>query len=280
MSERRPAPAVPAASVMLLHDGREGLEILMLLRHPSTAFAPGALVFTGGKVASGDATPELRHRCGGAVGMEPAALVWRIAAIRETFEESGVLIAHDSIGGELVSGNRAAALQGYRAPLNRGELDLSRFVDDEDLILACDRLEPFAHWITPEWRPLRFDTHFYLASLPPGQKAAHDGTESVDSFWITPAHALAEGRAGRYDLMFPTRLNLERLSRSETVDAALAAAREIPIVTVMPWVEQRAGGTLRRIPDDAGYGHIAKTIEEPPVAGGAATGEGPETRRR
>lgn len=256
----KPTPAVDAASLLLIRDGTVGLETLMVSRHTGAAFAPGALVFTGGKVDRGDFAPDLANRCDGAANLDPAALAPRIAAIREAFEEGGVFLARARTEREFLDGRRATALQTHRGPLARGEIALHRLLADEDLILGADRLEPFAHWITPEFRPLRFDTRFYLAVAPEGQEPTPDGVETMTSFWTMPAHALAGGRAGRWDLMMPTRLNLERLGRSASVAEALATARGSKVVTVTPWIERRADGAVLRIPDHAGYGKIAEPV--------------------
>ena len=260
---RKPKPAVAAASLMLIRDGADGLETLMVSRHAKAAFAPGALVFTGGKVDRGDFAPDLANRCDGAADLDPSALAPRIAAIREAFEEGGVFLARESTAREFIDGRRAAALQRHRGPLARGDIAFDRLLAEEDLILGADRLEVFAHGITPEFRPLRFDTRFYLAAAPKGQDPTHDGVETMASFWTTPDDALAGGRSGRWDLMMPTRLNLELLSRSARVAEALAAARGSKVVTVTPWIERRADGAVLRIPDHAGYGDVAEPVGRP-----------------
>ena len=124
----------------------------------------------------------------------------------------------------------------------------------EDLVLACDHLVPFAHWITPETQPKRFDTHFFLAVAPPDQEARHDGHESTDSVWITPADLVGAADAEAWYVMFPTRLNAQKVGRSATVADALAAARAGPVVTVMPRGRKVEGGRKLRIPAGAGYG--------------------------
>ena len=120
----------------------------------------------------------------------------RVAAIREAFEESGVLLARNEQTGSIVDAGRLKSLEHYRDPLNRGEVGIADFLTKEGLRLAGDMLTPFAHWITPERVPKRFDTHFFLAPAPHKVDALHDGTESVGSVWITPKTAIAdaEGR--------------------------------------------------------------------------------------
>jgi len=126
----------------------------------------------------------------------------------------------------------------------------------------------FAHWITPERMPKRFDTHFFLAAAPPDQAAAHDGGESVDSVWIEPRLALAEADAGRRIIIFPTLRNLAKLARSHSVSEALGCAAREPVVTVLPWIEKGEAGLVLRIPEDAGYDVSAIPFQPPkPPAG-------------
>jgi 8-oxo-dGTP pyrophosphatase MutT (NUDIX family) len=250
---RKPVPAIPSATILLLRDGSRGLEVFMVERHHQVDFAQGALVFPGGKVDPADREPTIRERCSGApVSDDDLALT--VAAIRETFEESGILLARPLPSGGLVPGERLREIESrHRDALNRGQTTLGEIVEAEDLTLACDLLIPFAHWITPEISPKRFDTHFFLVAAPPDQVALHDGRESVDSTWTTPSAALADADAGRCTIVFPTRLNLMKLARSRGVAEALKAARAAPIVTVMPRVEHTEAGAVLRIPAEAGY---------------------------
>lgn len=128
------------------------------------------------------------------------------------------------------------------------------FIIAENLELALDALTPFAHWITPPILPKRFDTHFYIVAAPSDQIAIHDGLESVDSVWINPARALAEADAGKYTLVFATRLNLQMLAQSPDAVSAMAAARVRRIVTVEPVAVKTERGYTMRIPIEAGYG--------------------------
>lgn len=250
---KQPATPVPAATVLLIRDGADGLEVFMVVRHHQIDFASGALVFPGGKIAKGDSDPSLRLRCDGAEDLDDVALGLRVAAIREVFEECGILLARPRGQSQFLTGGRLAALDALRAPLDKGEIGIGEVAEREDLVLACDLLVPFAHWITPAMMPKRFDTHFYLAVAPEDQIAIHDGTESVDSVWISPKQALAEGDAGTRTIIFPTYLNLQKLARSRNVAEAVATARQASIVTVEPWVEKREAGDVLRIPAEADY---------------------------
>jgi 8-oxo-dGTP pyrophosphatase MutT (NUDIX family) len=257
-----PAP-LPSATVLLLRDGAHGLEVLMVQRHHQIDFASGALVFPGGKLDPGDGDPRLRERCAGAAHLDDAALALRVAALRECFEESGVLVARAPGRAELVGAARATEVDArWRAKLLAGQAGMADVVCAEDLVLACDLLVPFAHWITPEFMPKRFDTHFFLVPAPADQLAAHDGRESVDSLWIRPADAVEAERSGRRTIIFPTLQNVLKLGRCASVADAIAAARSGPIVSVLPRVEKRAGGPMLCIPPEAGYDAIEVPIEQ------------------
>lgn len=256
------APARLAATILLLRDAPAGpeatLEVFMVVRHQQIDFASGALVFPGGKLATGDSDPRLPALCSGAAGLSTEQLALRVAAIREAFEESGVLLARQRgatrmIGPELIDvlGSQ------YRKALDSGAVGIADMLEREGLELACDALAPFAHWITPTFMPKRFDTHFFLAVAPTEQVAGHDGREMVDSVWLRPDVALAEAAAGKRTLVPATELNVQLLGEQRTVAAAIEAARTRPLVTVLPEVIERTAGdpgrrTLR-IPANAGY---------------------------
>lgn len=228
MDAKPPAIPRPAATLMLLRDGVAGLEVLLVARTREVDFAAGALVFPGGRVEEADgvlATP------GDALG------AFRIAAIREAWEEIGILLAEPP----------APPLE-VATPFG-GEL-LARGVRP-----APARLVHFAHWVTPEHAPKRFDTHFFAAHAPEGQQAVHDGREAVECAWLRPQDALDQAGEGRWTLVFPTRLNLRRLARFASAAEALEDAARSPVVTVMPVpVPDGAGGTNLHIPEAAGYG--------------------------
>lgn len=126
-------------------------------------------------------------------------------------------------------------------------------LEQADLELDVAALQPFAHWVTPSFMAKRFDTHFFLAVAPAGQVAAHDGSEAVDSVWLRPSEVLRQADAGSRTLVPATRLNVEKLARQDTVDAALAAARGAPVVRVEPQLVERADGRWLEIPAQAGY---------------------------
>jgi 8-oxo-dGTP pyrophosphatase MutT (NUDIX family) len=253
------ALAKPSATILLVRDGARGMEVFMVQRHHQIDFATGAMVFPGGKVDEADADPALATRVHGAPGDAERAI--QVAAIRETFEEAGVLLARPRGAREIVPGPRLAEIEArHRKPLQAGERSLRELVEAEDLSLATDLLVPFAHWITPVFMPKRFDTHFFVVAAPLDQLALHDGGESVDSVWIRPADARAEQAAGRRTIIFPTLMQLQKLGRSDRVADALQAARSAPIVTVLPRVEERPGGRTLVIPAEAGYDVVEAPI--------------------
>jgi 8-oxo-dGTP pyrophosphatase MutT (NUDIX family) len=237
-----PVTPVAAATLLLIRDGAAGLEVLMAARHEQSGFAAGALVFPGGKVDGADVTLARRHP--GLDGLSEAGAAARIAAIRETWEECGILLARRGRGGAMLS---AAELAGARG---RG---MDELLADSGMQLAVDCLAPFAHWVTPADRPKRFDTLFFMAPLDCDQEALHDGREAVDARWVRPNEIVADADAGRTKLVFATRLNLLRLEQSRSVAEAMDAAREASIVTITPQVVKTSAGTVFRIPPDAGY---------------------------
>jgi 8-oxo-dGTP pyrophosphatase MutT (NUDIX family) len=243
----------PAATVLLLRDASDGLEVFMVRRHHLMGFAGDALVFPGGRLDDGDAALAARaDLCAPVAGEDLQARTFRVGALRETFEEGGILLAREN--GALIESARAQALGHERAAIAEGTVSFADMLTRENLVLAPDLLVPFAHWITPPVYPKRYDTMFFLAAVPPGQTGTHDGTESVDSVWITPAAALAAGDGGAARVEFATRRNLEKLGRSKRVAEALAAAACAPIVTVLPVIESTAEGRLARLPREADYG--------------------------
>ena len=243
---------VPAATILMLRDGTRGLEVFMVERHHKIDFATGALVFPGGKVDAGDADARVLDRCDGLDADVYRASI-QVAAIREAFEECGILLARADASKELVDGDRLTSLDAFRTRLNNGELSLAEFLESQSLRLACDLLVHYAHWITPDMMPKRFDTHFYLARAPQDHLAAHDGYESVDSVWTTPGAAMEAADNGTRTIIFPTLLNIAKLARFATTAEALERTGESTVVEVLPWTERRDDGNYICIPPEAGY---------------------------
>ncbi len=251
------APVVPrlAATILILRDTQQGLEVLMVTRHHEIDFMPGALVFPGGKLAKDDEDPRVCARCSGVENLSLEQIALRVNAIREVFEESGILLARERGASALLGAERATQLaERYRQQLAIGAIGIADLLEAEDLVLACEELVPFARWITPTFMSKRFDTYFYLAAAPAAQIAVHDGKEMVEAQWIRPADALAEQAAGKRTIVTATLLNLHKLNRNSTVSAAIDRAAARPIVTVTPELVERPRGRMLLIPEAADYG--------------------------
>jgi 8-oxo-dGTP pyrophosphatase MutT (NUDIX family) len=264
------AAARPASTILLLRDSahgpddkgrgfddnsREGIEVFMMVRHHEIEFSSGALVFPGGSVDAADreiiARPELYA---GGERDDADALSFRIAAIRETFEESGILLARPRGSKDLVDAKRAADVAArHRVALTEQKTTFLDVLTESGMMLALDELVPYARWITPEGMPKRYDTWFFLAAAPPEQVGAHDGRESTDSLWLSPREAVAGGESGRFKLPFPTTRSLIKLGKQPNVKAALEDAGGKPVVAVMPVLTRLNGGRQLRIPREAGY---------------------------
>ncbi len=175
-SKKVPAIPRPAATVVILRDGREGIEVFMVVRHHEIDFASGALVFPGGKVDEADADPAWAELAPSSASAHERAFL--VASARETFEEAGLMLARRGDGADMVGAEEAQRLvETYRARLVAGDTTFLDLVRREGLRLAADLMVPFAHWITPESQPKRFDTRFLLVSAPVEQLGAHDGSE-------------------------------------------------------------------------------------------------------
>jgi 8-oxo-dGTP pyrophosphatase MutT (NUDIX family) len=269
MSEKKEAaPPRPATTVLLLRPSKKGdagspLEVFMVVRHHAIDSFSGALVFPGGKLEDSDGDARLKARCGGADKISAEELKFRVAGVREAFEECGVLLARKPGQRSVIAAADLKAIeQKWRGKLVKNEATMLDLVEAEDLEIATDLMTPYAHWITPTFVPKRFDTWFYLAEAPEDQLALHDGSESTDSVWIGAQEAIDEAKAGKRTLVHATTKNLELLAEGETVTGALSQASERKIVTVLPWVEQRDGKKFLHIPEGAGYRNLIR--EMPP----------------
>ncbi len=260
MSEEK-AAIKPASTVLLLRERQGELQVFMVVRHHQIDFASGALVFPGGKVDRSHDTGTIRELCDGSDQVPEDLLSFRVAAIREAFEECGVLLARDRETGQMVSGDRVIELDRYRETLVKGEITMLNFAREHGLTLACDLMVPFAHWITPEMMPKRFDTHFFLAIAPDDHIAVHDGSENVDSVWVNPGQVMTEAEEGKWTIIFPTLMNVKKLAESDSVSGAIEAAQASKIVTVLPVIKNGESGPVLTIPAEAGYGVTEQSLE-------------------
>jgi 8-oxo-dGTP pyrophosphatase MutT (NUDIX family) len=239
-------PAIPAATVVLMRREVQGPPSLLLMtRGHDMVFAAGAAVFPGGRVDEADRQlAQDRDLAPSALDIDEAAA--RIAAIRETIEEVGVL------AGVIGPTSQPLAVR-MREALAEGAY-FGELLRDAGLTLDLRALTPFARWMPPPRAEKRsYDTRFYLAAAPEGAKASADGGESLHTHWLSAAEALALSDAGTLRVIFPTRCNLDRLATYQTLEEAVADSGRYPIETITPWVEARDGVDHLCIPEGLGY---------------------------
>jgi 8-oxo-dGTP pyrophosphatase MutT (NUDIX family) len=254
---------VDAATVILLREKDEKqFELFLMKRHRAQSFMAGAYVFPGGKLDNGDRDEELldhvlefNGRLAREQLQEPeldehCALALYLCAIRELFEETGVLLA-DSEGRKLT--DCLPELLDRRITLQNGEQQFTAFAKQEKLSFLPGNMIPYSRWITPVVEPKRFDTRFFLARLPKGQQAKHDGVELIDSIWLTPEEALKRQKKDKLLLMPPTLLTIEELCEFETVEQAFEQARRARIFPLLPEAFAVEGGVGVRLPYDPQY---------------------------
>jgi 8-oxo-dGTP pyrophosphatase MutT (NUDIX family) len=258
MTEIAPDSAIkPAATILILRDDPT-FEVLMVKRHHQIDFASGALVFPGGKSHDGDFDPNWVEHALGHADFDEVQRSLRIAAIREVFEEAGILLARHTDGSPM--GDQVAPME-IRQAVDAGKMAFLDVVKDLDAKIDLHSLTVFARWITPPLTPKRFDTWFYAARAPEDQLAACDGRETVDAEWIAPSEALRLAEAGERKVIFPTRMNLQLLAEAESAADCVARAQARTLVTVLPKIEVRDGGRVLTLPPDAGYGLVAEPLE-------------------
>lgn len=250
-----------AATVLLVRDtdaGPAGIEVFMLRRNERSVFVAGAHVFPGGAVDDEDRAASTFALVDGLddtvastrLGRTGGLAFW-VAAIRESFEEAGVLLARDAATGAPVSAEIAVALDGARAAVAAGREPFARLLRDHGLVLDAPRLRVFSHWITPAPAPRRYDTWFFVAPAPSDHAYLHDDGETVASEWVTPADALERSRRGEIDLIYPTYRTLQTIGRFSTCAELLAALDDVwrdPPVVLRP--VGVANGWQVRLPGD------------------------------
>jgi len=255
----------PAATVMLVRDGAgapEPLEVLMVRRSLKSEFVSGAYVFPGGGLDPSDGAGAETYCTGrtdatasALLGIDDGGLAYWVAALRESFEEAGILLAYRADGTLLSLGDpdEERRFVEHRRAMNAGELSMAELCERESLTLACDRVFYFAHWITPEGPPRRYDTRFFLAPAPPEQAPVHDAAETIASMWVRPGEALARHEAKEIELVLPTMRNLRAIGRFPTCAALLEdVARQASVPTVAPRLLTDEYGTRIVLPGDQG----------------------------
>lgn len=253
-----------AATVMLVRDAPAGVEVLLLQRNLRSDFVGGAHVFPGGAVDPADHDPAIERRCAGRapaecdarLGVKGDGVAFWVAAVRECFEEAGLLLARRAGDEQVLSFLDDAVAQrftAHRAALNDGR-PFAALLADEDLILDLGLLHYVSHWVTPSGASRRYDTRFFVAAAPTQQVPLHDDRETVASAWMAPVEALARSRDGQLDLVLPTLRNLEALEPHDTVAEVLLAARAmVDVPTVHPRVVADGAGVRILLPGDLGY---------------------------
>jgi len=252
-----PAPR-PAATVALLREAADAIEVFMLQRTRGAAFLAGAYVFPGGAIDEADAEARVWQRVTGLsdaeasarLGLASGGLAYWVAAVRECFEEAGILIACDE-DGHPVGAERAAALEHLREPLNSGELPFVEFLERERLIVPAQQLAYFGHWITAPGRSRRFDTRFFVAVAPRGQQGSHDNSETIHNLWLRPQDALGQNAEGKIELVFATKHTLSEIARFARPHEAFEHARALPEIDTNRacWAQGRDGPKLFRRAD-------------------------------
>lgn len=257
-----PVEPVEAATVILTRSGEPlgtPWQCYMVRRHVRSDFASDVYVWPGGKVDAADRDPALLPFVRGHPGPETAEppeewRALRVAAIRELFEEAGVLLALHRDGAVLrPEGEDRARFDRLRRDLHAGTVSMLDLARTEGLVYLLDALHLVAHWITPESFPRRFDTHFFAAELPAGQEPAHDLHETTDGIWIAPEDALAGYERGEFPLVFATERNLVRLARYRSVGELINATTLADLNPIMPRPVEENGETRFLVPGDPGY---------------------------
>ena len=274
MSDAGPIAVRDAATVMLVRDAVDGsgMEVFMLRRNLNSDFVGGAYVFPGGAVDEADRHADLERICQGRsdaaaseqLGIERGGLAFWVAAVRECFEEAGVLLAIPEGSDDVISFKDEATADRFtvhRNAVDHGERRLIEVCEEEGLRLDVDRIHYFSHWITPEGPPRRYDTRFFVAAAPPEQVPLHDDRETIANLWVRPQDALDRHAAGELDLIFPTIRNLMAIGRFDRSADLLDHARTISEVpAILPRIVHDEGGMRILMPDDPGYDDAVSAI--------------------
>ncbi|MBN2688438.1 MAG: hypothetical protein JXR85_09730 [Deltaproteobacteria bacterium] len=263
-----------AATVILLRDCPDSaeFEILMVLRNPKSAFVPNAFVFPGGILEDSDYSEDMEPFCTGLTRQAAEAQLENLSSpgialgawvcgIRETFEEVGLLLAYRDDGTMIGfdTDETAARFRKHRRLLFEGKRSLDGICREEGLHLATNRLHYFSHWITPEFLPLRYDVRFFVAMAPERQEPLHDGVELTNHVWITPKKALKRFRDGKCNMVLPTFITMEELSRHETAEAVIESTRRKNIRGILTQIVEEEGEIVEYMPDGRGFKGLPRT---------------------
>jgi len=255
-------PAHPAATVVVVRDAPDGVEAFMLLRTSQASFAAGTYVFPGGRVDEADGAADVERWCDGhddrsastALGLDRGGLAYWVAAVRESFEEAGFLLARRRDGSPVQPADED------RRAVHAGHLPMVELCRRDDLVLDLGALRYIAHWVTPVGEGTRrFDTRFFLAVAPADQEGAHDDTETVHSMWVHPADALARAERRELVMMPPTMATLRWIADcSSTADALARADAAPPPERIQPRLRRNTAGKIVGValPGDPDYADL------------------------
>ena len=260
-----PATPRPAATIVLVRPGSAGPEVLLLKRNRTVGFVPGAYVFPGGRVDDADASAELVERLDGVspeeagdrLGMEPSdhgAVAYYVAALREAFEETGIMIGWGTDGDRVPPATADNSVRSALADLHGGDRTFAEVVSDLGVTLDGGAMEYIAHWITPRAEPRRYDTRFFVAAVPEGTEALPDGGEITEAVWLSPESALVRSEKGTLPMIFPTIKTLQSLLGFESVQQLQDSfgRREIP--AILPRLVRTPTGVGIRLPEEDSEG--------------------------
>lgn len=262
-----PVPARDAATVILVRESEDkSFEIYLMRRHRNQAFMGGAFVFPGGRLDEKDCDPALLPFIYGMTPGEASRMLHEadlpgmkamglfLSAIRETFEECGILLAVDKSGKPLDPAFLdAPSLLKYRHSLHEGLITLGEFAESAGILFAPHFLIPYSHWITPEVEAKRFDTRFFLTHCPEGQVCVYDSMELTEARWTAPGKALADHKAGQIVLMPPTLKTMEEISGCKTMEKLFNFVREQEIYPILPEAFIMENGFGVKLPHDRDY---------------------------
>jgi 8-oxo-dGTP pyrophosphatase MutT (NUDIX family) len=261
---------VDAATLMLLRPCPDAtvkdIEVLLVLRSPKSRFVPGYHVFPGGILDPEDYEPVIDRFVQGIGRKQPSRILadmphaekalglW-VAAIRETFEEVGILIARKQDGSPVRIWTREerSRFGNYRQVLVKGEIKFSRILEEEDIVLPIDTLHYFSHWITPEPLPLRYGVRFFVTEAPAGQAIVCDGVELTDHVWLRPSAALKDYEAGKIGMVLPQIMTLIEFCRFKTVAEAISFARKRHVHPTLTTIRHVDGQDVEAMPDGSVY---------------------------
>ena len=292
MKTMPPVPKNAATTILLREKKPFGFEIFLLKRHENSTYMAGHFVYPGGRVDREDGHPEIHSCCkgitpeeahqilGGAISQDESIAHW-VAGIRELFEEAGVLLAYDQTGNpyNLRDSIERERILNYRVSLQKEKMALLQLAQEEKVLFALDQLHYYAHWITPEAMPQRFNTRFFLVRHPTGQDASYDQKETTAGIWLTPQEALEGNLKGEVILSPPTLKTLENLSRFKSIEDVFNSLKKSEIRPVLPILIKISKTELLVFPWDPEYEIFQKGEIPSPINHGRPSQPGDNSTR-